>query len=68
VSAWGQLSTHPAWRPGIRRALAAWPTDPNLAGVRDPAELARLPEAERAAWQRLWDDVAALAGSVGGAE
>jgi hypothetical protein len=28
--------------------------------VRDPDALARLPEAERAAWQALWADVEAL--------
>jgi tetratricopeptide (TPR) repeat protein len=28
--------------------------------VRDPAELAKLPDAERKEWQRLWADVAAL--------
>ncbi|HZY86420.1 MAG TPA: tetratricopeptide repeat protein, partial [Gemmataceae bacterium] len=40
--------------------LAAWQTDPALAGVRDRAALAKLPDAERAQWQRLWADVAAL--------
>ena len=29
------------------------PLDPDLAGVRDPDALARLPYAERAAWQAL---------------
>ena len=38
---------------------ASWQTDPALASVRDPAELAKLPEAEREQWQRLWADVAA---------
>jgi hypothetical protein len=28
--------------------------------VREPAALAKLPEAERQAWQGLWADVAAL--------
>jgi tetratricopeptide (TPR) repeat protein len=41
-------------------SLTAWQTDPALAGVRDPAALAQLPAAERAQWQRLWADVAAL--------
>ncbi|HWE35808.1 MAG TPA: protein kinase [Isosphaeraceae bacterium] len=31
--------------------------DPDLAGLRDPDALERLPEAERAAWRRFWDDV-----------
>ena len=40
-------------------SLATWLSDPALAGVRDPAELAKLPDAEREQWQRLWADVAA---------
>jgi tetratricopeptide (TPR) repeat protein len=41
-------------------SVAAWQTDPALASVRDPAELAKLPDAEREQWQRLWTDVAAI--------
>jgi tetratricopeptide (TPR) repeat protein len=37
---------------------ASWHMDPHLASVRDPAELAKLPAAEREQWQRLWADVA----------
>jgi serine/threonine-protein kinase len=40
--------------------LSDWQTDPSLAGVRDPAALTKLPDAERRQWQRLWADVAAL--------
>jgi tetratricopeptide (TPR) repeat protein len=40
-------------------SLASWQGDPALAGVRDPAALAKLPDAERQQWQRLWRDVAA---------
>jgi tetratricopeptide (TPR) repeat protein len=42
-----------AWSP------ASWQTDSALASVRDPAELAKLPAAEREQWQLLWADVAA---------
>jgi hypothetical protein len=42
------------------QALRDWLIDPALAGVRAPAALARLPEAERAGWQALWADVDAL--------
>src|SRR5262249_49850034 len=42
------------------RSPSAWQADPALASVRDPAELAKLPDAERKEWQRLWADVAAL--------
>src|SRR5205807_9215918 len=31
-----------------------------LASVRDPTEVAKLPDAEREQWQRLWADVAEL--------
>jgi serine/threonine-protein kinase len=45
---------------GVRSALKHWLADRDLAGVRGPAALARLPEAERQAWQTLWNDVAGL--------
>jgi serine/threonine-protein kinase len=41
------------------RTLATWQTDDALAGVRERAALEKLPDDERAAWQRLWADVAA---------
>jgi hypothetical protein len=37
-----------------------WRADPNLAGLRVPTELTRLPAEERAACDRLWADVAGL--------
>src|SRR5262249_32463787 len=39
-------------------SLADWQTAPALDSVRDQAELAKLPDAERQQWQRLWADVA----------
>jgi serine/threonine-protein kinase len=41
-------------------SVAVWQTDPALASVREPAALAKLPDAERAEWQRFWADVAAI--------
>jgi hypothetical protein len=38
--------------------LYSWLGDPYFAGVRGPQALARLPGAERQAWQRLWAEVA----------
>jgi hypothetical protein len=35
-----------------------WLDDADLAGVREPDSLSRLPKAERQAWQKLWADVA----------
>ena len=40
--------------------LRHWQRDPDLAGLRDPAALAELPEAEREGWRQLWADVGAL--------
>jgi tetratricopeptide (TPR) repeat protein len=40
--------------------LAHWLEDPDFAGVRGHEALAKLPEAERRDWQKLWDDVEAL--------
>jgi tetratricopeptide (TPR) repeat protein/predicted Ser/Thr protein kinase len=39
--------------------LRRWTVHPSLAGVRDAGPLAELAAAERAGWQKLWDDVAA---------
>jgi hypothetical protein len=45
--------------------LQRWLGDIPFAGVRGPEALARLPEAERQAWQELWTDIAdALARAV----
>jgi hypothetical protein len=35
-----------------------WQQDADFAGVRGPEALARLPEAERPGWRKLWTDVA----------
>jgi hypothetical protein len=34
-----------------------WLKDTDFAGVRGPEALAKLPETERRAWQKLWSDV-----------
>jgi hypothetical protein len=51
-----------SWWPGekgrARQALEHWQRDPDFAGVRGPESLARLPEAERPGWRKLWADVA----------
>jgi serine/threonine-protein kinase len=44
----------------VRGALHHWQEDAELAGIRDAAELAMLPEAEQAEWKKLWADVDAL--------
>jgi tetratricopeptide (TPR) repeat protein/serine/threonine protein kinase len=45
-------------RPAVARRLQHWLGDPDFSGVRGPDALARLPAAERQAWQGLWADVA----------
>jgi serine/threonine-protein kinase len=54
-----------AWARGtdptlVETTLKRWQQDGDLAGVRDPGALARLPAAEREAWRRLWSGVADL--------
>src|SRR5262249_4540276 len=44
-------------RQEVQAALMRWQRDPDLAGVRDEAALANLPEAERCQWQQLWEEV-----------
>jgi serine/threonine protein kinase/Flp pilus assembly protein TadD len=56
-----QLASGRAAEPAdVQAKLRYWQVDPDLAGVRGPAVLARLPEAERHAWQKLWNNVADL--------
>jgi serine/threonine-protein kinase len=40
--------------------LRHWQEDPNLAGVRDPAGLSKLPLDEREAWGKLWAQIGTL--------
>jgi len=49
----------PKRKQAVRLRLTHWLRDADLAPVRDKEALARLPEGERAAWRRLWDDVEA---------
>jgi serine/threonine protein kinase/Flp pilus assembly protein TadD len=51
-------------RTAVAQRLRAWRTTADLAAVRDPAALAELPEAERAACEAFWADVAALLAKV----
>jgi WD40 repeat protein len=44
----------------IAGTLKHWKQDTDLASVRDEQELAKLPEADRAAWKTFWADVDAL--------
>jgi tetratricopeptide (TPR) repeat protein len=46
-------------RAGVQQRLEHWQQDTDFAGMRGAA-LAKLPEAERPQWQKLWADVEAL--------
>ncbi|HWB09752.1 MAG TPA: serine/threonine-protein kinase [Pirellulales bacterium] len=44
----------------VRKSLTRWKADPDLARLREPHELERLPADEQKEWHALWKDVAAL--------
>jgi tetratricopeptide (TPR) repeat protein len=44
--------------PAVRQGMQHWQQNKDFAGVRGTEALARLPEAERTAWQQLWADIA----------
>jgi serine/threonine protein kinase/Tfp pilus assembly protein PilF len=46
-------------RPEVARKMQHWLRDHDFDGVRGPDALAKLPEAERESWRKLWADVAA---------
>jgi eukaryotic-like serine/threonine-protein kinase len=50
----------PKARAEISGRLRGLLGSPDLKGIRDDVELAKLPEAERASWRKLWDAVDAL--------
>jgi hypothetical protein len=55
-----ELSKNPAALSTARGALEHWRRDADLAGVRNEARVAALPDKERTDWRRLWTDVEAL--------
>ena len=63
---WTKLS-HSNRLEDLRLAAAAleyWQTDPNLAGLRDAARIAQLPEQERASCEQLWSQINSLLAQV----
>src|SRR5262249_3331754 len=52
-------SGKPEERSQVRRRLQHWQRDPALAGLRDPASVARLPVSEQEACKQLWVEVEA---------
>ncbi|MFO0953619.1 MAG: hypothetical protein U0835_21190 [Isosphaeraceae bacterium] len=67
LSAWARLveSRPPQAKSFVAQTLDHWKRDTDLAGVRDPQALEKLPEAERAAWRGLWGEVDALRARLG---
>jgi tetratricopeptide (TPR) repeat protein len=66
LTAYAKLAqqNNPAAKQVVQQRLTRWRSDSDLASVRDPATLNRLPDDERAAWQALWRDVDELAKRV----
>jgi serine/threonine-protein kinase len=67
LAAWGEaLDRDPdAAREDVRRKLTKWRADPELAGLREPAQLEKLSSAEQKDCVALWDKVDALIGRCG---
>jgi Tfp pilus assembly protein PilF len=63
LAAWDEVLTrnHPEAAAVVRQKMRHWLRDADFTGVRDPKALAKLPEAERADWRRLWAQVQQLA-------
>jgi tetratricopeptide (TPR) repeat protein len=70
LAAWAKVQgAGPAeMKAKIAPTLQHWKTDTDLAGIRDEKELAKLPEAERAALKQLWTDVDRLLTKAGGSK
>jgi eukaryotic-like serine/threonine-protein kinase len=62
LGAWSKVldSDDQKARAAVGEALRYWQQDPDLAGVRDGAALAQLPDAELADWKALWEEVGRL--------
>jgi len=62
LEAWAKLADQGKAddRAAAVKALQHWQTDPDLAGIRDPQPLAKLPEPEQETCRKLWADVKAL--------
>jgi serine/threonine-protein kinase len=59
------LDSGPAASPGANRmALTRWRNEPDLACVRDPGALEKLPPAERQEFRALWSDLDARLGAT----
>jgi serine/threonine-protein kinase len=66
LMAWSKLaeSAPPQVSQSIAQTLQHWKTDPDLASLRDPTALAKLPKEEQKSCQSLWSDVDALLAEI----
>ena len=66
-AAWskGLGSGPPQARQAISQTLQHWKADPDLAGIREPAVLAKLPAGEQTTYRNLWSEVDALLAKTG---
>jgi hypothetical protein len=60
LSSWTKLTDDTKEHARIRQALQHWQKDPDLAGIRDPDTVAKLPADEQQACKKLWAEVATL--------
>jgi tetratricopeptide (TPR) repeat protein len=60
LARWRQWADRPQLRTFLMQALRYWLRTDGLAGVREPAALARLPAEERRAWQKLWQKIESM--------
>ncbi len=59
-------SDKPADRDKVQQMLQHWLSEPDLANMRNEDAVAKLPAEERAAWDKLWAEVAEVLKKVGG--
>jgi hypothetical protein len=52
-----EAGNEPARKQLVVKTLAHWKEDSDLAGIRDEAALAKLPDGEREGFRALWADV-----------
>jgi tetratricopeptide (TPR) repeat protein len=61
LTAWESLlAKDPSSARMVADKMQHWLDDTDFTGIRGSAAIAKLPEAERPAWQKLWDDVGQL--------
>jgi serine/threonine protein kinase/Tfp pilus assembly protein PilF len=65
LSQWTRRIDNAALRPAVIQTIQHWQEDSDLASVREPAALAKLPEAERESWRKLWTAVTELLKKTG---